>query len=79
MRGISLESLFKNMPGCSMAAAKLSRGVQFLFNVVQGGVDRGSHSAGARHRFGSFRMDTTHGRLWHGTQAIPVTISTDNN
>jgi hypothetical protein len=26
-----------------------------------------------------FRMDTTHGRLWHGNQAILATISTDNN
>jgi len=51
MRGISVESLFKNMPRSSMAVAKSSRGVQFLFNVVQGDGDRRSHSAGARHRF----------------------------
>jgi hypothetical protein len=24
-------------------------------------------------------MDTTHGRLWHGTQAILATIATDSN
>ena len=29
--------------------------------------------------FAPFRMDTMHGRLWHSTQAILATISTDNN
>ena len=29
--------------------------------------------------FAPFRMDTTHGRLWHGAQAILATMSTDNN
>jgi hypothetical protein len=51
MRGISVESLFKNMPGSSMAVPKSSTGVQFLFNIVRGGVDRRSHGAGTRHRF----------------------------
>ena len=29
--------------------------------------------------FAPFDMDTTYGRLWHGTQAILATLSTDSN